>query len=324
MALLRIILFLILFTPVMLFLSGCYSDTFLDAMREEEDFIAPFDVVLNDELTKRTVYYPISDTGSSAVVRAGDDESYVNIPSEKKFVNNLNINFDTAPLIIKDASSANPPDITVPSYAITSADDIVEDEVTGLAWTRCSFEERSEDAGITYEIDDTDGCTGDYTDGKMAWSQAIDACESLNSYYKRTADFDGDGTIEGFETDVVVGGYGGYQDWRLARVTELLSIVDYDHIDPAIDETYFPNTQNAVDEGYWTYTSKLFIDDNSNTTDNGWVIFFKSSKPQSDIEYPKGSGDFWPRANIVDFRQKLKNDLTLEKHFVRCVRGGID
>ncbi len=308
----------------MIFISGCYDDAFLDAIKEEEDFIAPFDVELTTDQTKRTTYFSIADTGSLTVIRDGDDASYSDIPDAKNFTNLFNITFNTESLIIHDQSLSDPPDINVPSEAITSSDDVVLDNVTKLTWTRCSIKKRNEGPSVKYEIDDTDGCTEDYTDGKLVWSHAIEACESLNSYYKKTYDFDSDGTIEDYETDVVIGGYGGYQDWRLPRLSEVMTLLDYEKIDPAIDDNYFPNTQNAVDEGYWTYTSKLFIDDNFNTTDNGWVVFFKSSKPQSDIEYPTGSGWFWPRTNVIDFRQKLKSDLTLEKQFVRCVRGGIN
>jgi len=50
--------------------------------------------------------------------------------------------------------------------------------------------------------------------------------------------------------------YAGFTDWRLPNIKENMSIVDYEIYSPAIDQTYFPNTQSGI---YW-----------SGTTDAGW------------------------------------------------------
>jgi hypothetical protein len=44
--------------------------------------------------------------------------------------------------------------------------------------------------------------------------------------------------------------YGGYSDWRIPTQRELLSIVDYDTYNPAIDTSAFPNT---IASYYWAY-----------------------------------------------------------------------
>jgi chitodextrinase len=59
----------------------------------------------------------------------------------------------------------------------------------------------------------------------MTWTAAVDYCEGL--------------------------ALGGFTDWRLPGDLELMSIVDYGRIDPAISVAYFTNTQQA----YWSSTS---------------------------------------------------------------------
>lgn len=59
--------------------------------------------------------------------------------------------------------------------------------------------------------------------------------------------------------------YAGKQDWRLPNVKELMSIVDYGRYSPAIDPTFFPNTQSLY---YWTSTIY------ANNTAYAWYVHF--------------------------------------------------
>ncbi len=236
----------------MIFLSGCYDDRFLEAMNEEEDFIAPFDVVLNDDdAALRTTYFDIPGVDTSGGYTINPDPMTGN-----------------------------------PNPAADGVDNVVLDKKTGLMWSRCTAIDKD-------NIDTTAICSESHT--PMEWIYAAEFCK------KKMNEMNG-GT-----------GYAGYTNWRLPRVPELISIINYNNEDPAIDASVFPNTISNTNEGYWTFTSKLFIGDYFETIDYGWIVFFNSSNAQS----PSFT-------NIVDFRKKLKTDLNFEKQYVRCVRGGIE
>ncbi len=252
MKLIRIIILLTAIAPFMSLLSGCYNDSFLDAVKEEEDFIAPFDVVLtDDDAALRTTYFPIPDVNTSG---------------------NYTVNPDTS-------GNSTP--------AADGSDNVVMDNTTGLMWTRCTAKDKD-------TMDKKAMCNDSHD--KMEWIYAVELCKIKMNGLK----------------------YHGYEDWRLPRVSELMSIVSYKNsvtADPAINITAFPGTINSIDEGYWTFTSKLFIGDYYETIDHGWIVYFKQSAPG----FQSGAA----LTNNVDFKKKLKDDLSFEKQYVRCVRGGI-
>jgi hypothetical protein len=101
--------------------------------------------------------------------------------------------------------------------------------------------------------------TGTYT-----WQQALSYCESST--------------------------LAGYDDWRLPNVNELHSIVDYSRYDPAINTTFFPNTES---NHYWSSTT------DANTPVGVWGVFF-------------GNG-------YVIYNSK---SFGYVKSYVRAVRGG--
>jgi hypothetical protein len=79
--------------------------------------------------------------------------------------------------------------------------------------------------------------------------------------------------------------YAGYQDWRLPNLKELISIVDYGRVGPAVD----PLFTNTVSGSYWSSTTY------AGYTDVAWIVSFNGGSPVND--YKTGT------------------------YYVRCVRG---
>ena len=94
---------------------------------------------------------------------------------------------------------------------------------------------------------------------KFSWESAVSYCNDLS--------------------------YAEYSDWRLPNPKELLTIVDNSKNDPAIDETYFPDTP---DSHFW-----------------------------SSSVYVAASGNAWG----LDIRGKFEFFEKSGTHYVRCVRG---
>lgn len=97
----------------------------------------------------------------------------------------------------------------------TATANTVTDNSTGLMWKKCSERLSGDDCE-----------TGHAT--TMTWTTATSTCENDTT--------------------------AGYTDWRLPNIKELLSIVDYGKISPAIDTDVFPATVSGV---YWSSTAYL-------------------------------------------------------------------
>lgn len=99
------------------------------------------------------------------------------------------------------------------------------------------------------------------------WEQALSFCEGLT--------------------------YANYSDWRLPNRRELMSIVDYGRISPAINMAYFTNTENYY---YWTSTTYV------PSVTYAWPVDF-------------GSGS-------VGVGGTVNGTSKANTYYVRCVRSG--
>jgi len=102
----------------------------------------------------------------------------------------------------------------------------VTDLDTGLMWAKCSLGQSGDDCG-----------TGEAS--TVTWQAALDQAEAA--------------TLSGFE------------DWRVPTIKELLSLVDYDAFEPAIDTQVFPQTGLGL---YWSSSTTL------NNPEFAWRVYF--------------------------------------------------
>ena len=121
---------------------------------------------------------------------------------------------------------------------------MVKDNVTGLIW------ENKTDDGTIHDKDNS------YT-----W---YDSNPATNGGYAGTP---GDGTdTEDFISALNIAHFGGYSDWRLPTIKELITIVNYSisYLGSTIDTGYFPNTAASL---YWSSTAF------NNIYDTNWVWY---------------------------------------------------
>ena len=76
---------------------------------------------------------------------------------------------------------------------------------------------------------------------KVSWQEAKKRCEDLD--------------------------FAGHKDWRLPTIKELISIIDYSKVNPAIDKEIFPNTHTFP---YWSSTEY------ANNPVPAWVVHFST------------------------------------------------
>jgi PKD repeat protein len=147
---------------------------------------------------------------------------------------------------------------------------------------RGQLQDTSERFEINVENTVTDNLTGlmwQRSDrSPLSWRDALYYCEGLN--------------------------LSGHNDWRLPNINELVSIVDYGLIYPAIDTYYFPNTSTS--DEYWSSTSLYGV--GSMWVSWAWVV-----------DYDMGVDNIVSKVDPPF----CEENCVLEIRRVRCVRGPI-
>ena len=106
--------------------------------------------------------------------------------------------------------------------------------------------------GLMWQQDTARDGEGNYD--TMTWEEALAYCEALELPN------------------------GGYTDWRLPTIKELLSLVDYSQYDPAIDEIFRLNT---VSSRYWSSTTVASSTYNAGVVDFSNGYDYWSNKPNN-------------------------------------------
>ncbi len=146
------------------------------------------------------------------------------------------------------------------SYTALAGGQVVQDNVTGLMW----------------EVKTDDGSVHD-RDNKYTWYDPNPATNGGNAGTPSAND------TKDFIDALNAANFGGYSDWRLPTIKELASIVHLGKYNPAIDETYFPNTQSS---SYWSSSTYAY------STGYAWYVDFSDGYGYCNYK----SGSYYVRA----------------------------
>ena len=128
---------------------------------------------------------------------------------------------------------------TPDSQFVDNGDGTIIHKATGLMWKKCS-------EGIT-----GDNCEIiDESVASYSWQDAFKQAKLVNE----------------------MGGFAGYNDWRLPNIKELASIVEEQCYQPSINEKIFPNT---FADFYWSSTPDMFPEDNGGYA---WAFSFENGE----------------------------------------------
>lgn len=191
---------------------------------------------------------PFNDTGVSF---AGDFPS-TNLPDcqgQSNFVQDCDVGRDAEQQINANSDA----------FLYSKVDEqglVIED--SSSQWS-CVVDERT---GLMWEVKSKNG-SGDLQDSSFTYSWRDPSLPDYSSTNNGNCDerCDTQSYIERVNDMQLC----GYSDWRLPSKTELQDLLNYDQYQPAITESYFPNSQNSF---YWS--ASIDVDD----TGSAWAVDF--------------------------------------------------
>ena len=124
------------------------------------------------------------------------------------------------------------------------------------------------------------------------------------SIHDKSNRYDWSGARSDFIASLNTANFGGYSDWRLPTIKELMSIVDNDRHSPSVNITYFPNTMFSHSYPYTTYWS--YTSDRGSPGWGAWSVNFSfgytTVDDKSDEEYVRAvrGGQCGSFGNYID------------------------
>jgi len=144
----------------------------------------------------------------------------------------------------------------------------------------CFTETMTETTPLTQFIVHGDGTITD-TSTALMWKQCLEGLSDIACNAGTLTTLNWSGALQQAGNINNSGGFAGYADWRLPNEAELVSLIEEQCIEPAINETAFPNTALAflwsASPDYNNDTATWFVDfkhgtTGSTTRDQKWPV----------------------------------------------------
>ncbi len=112
-------------------------------------------------------------------------------------------------------------------------------------------------------IDNGDGSVTDSKTGLM-WKKCLEGVSGASCETGSPSSFTWQAALQQPEIVISEGGFAGYTDWRLPNINELVSIIEEQCFEPAINLNRFPNTPNS-----YAWSGSPYVD-SSNIS--AWIV----------------------------------------------------